>query len=125
MRVELRESHCGMLPESMLDGMALAQRGRDAEMAGRMIAAAGDGAVLITGAGHARTDRGAPVQLHARDANATVRSIGFVEVVPDRTNPAEYAERFGTESLPFDAVWFVPTVQRAEDMCASLRHHAH
>ena len=82
MRVELRESHCGMLPESMLDGMALAQRGRDAEMVGRMIAAAGDGAVLITGAGHARTDRGAEVRLALHQQRAALKTAGQLRADP-------------------------------------------
>lgn len=125
MRDELRESHCGMLPESMLDGMALAQRARDATMAARMLATSGDRAVLITGAGHARTDRGVPVQLRSHDANASVRSVAFVEVIGGRTNPSAYAERYSAASLPFDDVWFVPPVERREDMCASLRHRAH
>ena len=58
LREEMREAHCGMLPESMLDGMALIQRARDAQLALAMRAAGGQGALLIAGAGHVRSDRG-------------------------------------------------------------------
>ena len=51
----MKESHCGELPEAMLDPLVLAQRARDARMAERMEAAGAErGAVLITGKGHAR-----------------------------------------------------------------------
>ncbi len=124
MRDEMNQSHCGMLPEQMLDGMVLAQRARDGTMAERMLGAGGDGAVLIAGAEHARTDRAVPAALRRLDASATVVSVGFVEVEGDIAEPSGYAGRFHATRLPFDYVWFVPPVARDQDVCAPLRHHA-
>lgn len=123
MRAEMRQSHCGMLPEEMLDGMVLAQRARDETMAERLLASGSDGGVLIAGAEHARTDRAVRAALRRRDARAIVLSVGFFEVDPDLQRPAEYAQRFQSTRLPFDYVWFVPAVARSEDVCAPLRRH--
>jgi uncharacterized iron-regulated protein len=65
LRAEMRDAHCGLLPEAMLGAMVLIQRVRDAQFARHLYdaAARGGGAVLITGNGHARTDRGVPAAL--------------------------------------------------------------
>jgi uncharacterized iron-regulated protein len=120
MEAEMRDSHCGHLPETALPAMVTAQRARDAQMAERMIAAQRDGAVLIAGAGHVRTDRGVPTYLAARAPGASVASLAFVEVAGGRTAPGDYTEGFGGGRLPFDYVWF--TV-RADDVdpCAKFR----
>src|SRR3546814_17825036 len=60
LRKELRESHCGLLPEAALGGMLKVQRLWDAWMAASMPAAAADGAegaVLIAGSDHVREAR--------------------------------------------------------------------
>jgi uncharacterized iron-regulated protein len=115
---ELRDSHCGQLPESMVGPMALAQRARDGQMALRLLAL-GAPAVLIAGAGHARVDRGVPVRLHAAQPNARVVSVAFVEVDSQRSSPQDYASRFGTTTLPFDFVWFTPRASD-DDPCAQF-----
>ncbi len=120
MEAEMRESHCGKLPEAMLPGMVTAQRARDATMADRLLAAAGDGAVLIAGAGHVRTDRGVPIYLAARAPGAIIASVAFVEVAAGRTTATDYAERFGTARLPFDYVWFTSRADEV-DHCAGFR----
>ncbi len=121
MREEMRESHCGHLPASMLDPMVLAQRARDAHLADRMLATdTGGGAILITGGGHARTDRGVPTHLLRRAPERRVLSVGFIEVEPDVQQPQDAAASFGAERLPFDYVWFTPAATR-EDPCAALR----
>jgi uncharacterized iron-regulated protein len=120
MEAEMRESHCGKLPEAMLAGMVTAQRARDATMADRLLAAAGDGAVLIAGAGHVRTDRGVPIYLDARAPGTTIASVAFVEVATGRTAATEYAERFGVARLPFDYVWFTSRADEV-DHCARFR----
>ena len=56
LREEMRQAHCSMRPESMLDAMVLVQRARDAMLASQTHAAlarAGS-VVLIAGNGHAR-----------------------------------------------------------------------
>ena len=54
---EIRAVHCGALADTLVPGMVVAQRARDAHMAERLVAGQRDGAVLIAGAGHARADQ--------------------------------------------------------------------
>ncbi len=120
MRQEQDEAHCGHLPQEMLGPMVQAQRARDAHLADRLSNAdTGQGGVLITGNGHARTDRGVPAQLAARAPGKDVRSVGLLEVDPKLPEPADYAASFGAQSLPFDYVWFTPAMPM-EDPCAAL-----
>lgn len=121
LREEINASHCGEPPDALVDPFVLAQRARDARMAERMVAAGqGRGAVLITGSGHARTDRGVPA-LVAKDAPAKkVVSVGFVEVNPDATEPSGYREYGGNVPLPFDFVVFTPGSRR-EDPCEGMK----
>lgn len=118
---ELRAAHCGALPESLIAGMVTAQRVRDAEMAERLVASQRDGAVLIAGASHVRTDQGVPQALRRLEPEARIAGVAFLEVADDWTSPADYAARFGAARLPFDFVWFTA---RADDVdrCAALRH---
>jgi uncharacterized iron-regulated protein len=103
LREEMRASHCGQLPEAMLEPMALAQRARDATMAERM-RALGVPVVLIAGNGHARTDRGVPAQLPGAVA------VAFMEV--------DHAVREPVQA-PYDYVWYTPRATD-EDPCAAL-----
>ncbi|WP_426757229.1 ChaN family lipoprotein [Myxococcus sp. Y35] len=122
MRQEQDEAHCGHLPQEMLGPMVQAQRARDAHLADRLLSAdTRQGAVLITGNGHARTDRGVPAQLAARVPGQSVRSVGLLEAAPELGEPTDYAASFGVQSLPFDYVWFTPAVPM-EDPCAALRN---
>jgi uncharacterized iron-regulated protein len=118
---ELRTSHCGQLPETMVATMALAQRARDGHMADRMLAAPGP-VVLIAGAGHVRSDRGVPPHLLATRPGARVISVGFVEVEQSLHTPEAYAARFGAPRLPFDFVWFTPRAND-DDPCADFHIH--
>lgn len=121
MREEMRESHCGQLPDEILEPMVLAQRARDAEMADRVFEAdRGDGVILITGAGHARADRGVPAHLAHLAPDRPVASLGFVEVSPEAREPKDYVASFGGDRLPFDYVWFTPAAERP-DPCEALR----
>jgi uncharacterized iron-regulated protein len=121
LRAELFEAHCGYMPEEHLEPMMYVQRARDAQMAERLLASdKGDGAMLITGSMHARTDRGVPARLATLSPGAQVRSVAFIEVLADKREPQDYTDRFGTRRLPFDYVWFTPAAQR-EDPCAKLR----
>ncbi|MEO6576862.1 MAG: ChaN family lipoprotein [Polyangiaceae bacterium] len=115
---ELRQSHCGQLPETMIAPMALTQRARDATMASLLMADEGAGAVLIAGAGHARSDRGVPLAIHAQNPRADVASVAFVEVDGVEA-PDAYAARFGAKTLPFDYVWFTPRAND-DDPCADF-----
>jgi uncharacterized iron-regulated protein len=121
MRAELFQAHCGYMPEDQMDPMVQVQRARDAQMAERLLASdKGDGALLIAGAGHARTDRGVPAHLAHKAPGVQVRSVGFMEVSADKREPLDYVEAPGSERLPFDYVWFTPVAER-EDLCAKLK----
>jgi uncharacterized iron-regulated protein len=118
LRDEMKASHCGGLPDAMVDPLVLAQRARDAQLATRL-GAAGEarGGVLITGKEHARTDRGVPAAL-AKDApGRRIVSVGFAEVDPDEREPAGYAKsEGGADGIPFDFLVFTPGAER-EDPC--------
>lgn len=119
MRAEMFQAHCAAMPEERMQPMVLAQRARDAQMAERLHASdTGEGAILITGSGHARTDRGIPTHLARLAPGQRVRSVAFVEVLPEKHQPPDYAASFGPGPLPFDYLWFTPVAQR-EDPCAN------
>jgi uncharacterized iron-regulated protein len=101
---EVRDSHCGMLPESMVSPMAKAQIARDVVMAETMRTHAATGVVLVAGNGHVRKDIAVPFWL-ARDGLAP-RAVGFLEPASD---PAA-----------FDEVQRIPATQRA-DPCAQFK----
>jgi uncharacterized iron-regulated protein len=125
LRDELREGHCGHLPDSRLAPMLRFQRARDAAMANALIsatnAAHSEDAVLIAGTGHTRRDRGAGRDLLARDPKRPVVSIAFTEVQADKTTPVAYAPTWNATALPFDFVWFTPRATD-EDPCAAFAH---
>lgn len=116
---ELRESHCGHVPEGALQGMAAVQRARDAHMAAAMIDAAArpdvDGAVLIAGAGHVRRDRGVPWHLARMAPGRRMLTIAFREVDDARTVASQYAG-----AGVFDYVWFTPRLND-EDPCERFK----
>ncbi len=114
-REEMAALHCGHLPEAFLGPMVLSQRARDAQLAAALAAGAtADGAVLVTGAEHAREDRGAGAFLPlAGAADDAVVSVAFREV-----NPEERAPPAGR--APWDFVVFTPGVDRG-DPCAGMK----
>jgi uncharacterized iron-regulated protein len=87
---ELEASHCGLMPKTAFGTMAVAQRYRDAYLADAAMTAAGQhgSAVVLTGNGHARRDRGAPFALTQRGFDKPVLVILFTESVPDKLDPA-------------------------------------
>jgi len=115
---EMRLSHCNMLSDAVADKMVVVQRARDAHMAASLVEAATrpglHGAVLISGAGHARTDHGVPEFLRRMAPGRKVVSVGLVESLPDHRKPEDFAEQFSAPSLPFDFVWFTPRFDAAD-----------
>ncbi len=105
---DIRDSHCGMLPERLLGNFALAQYARDDAMARSLQIAhlTGARAVLIAGNGHARRDVGVPLHLARRLPGAKVLSVGLLEGAAE--GPA-----------PFDHVWRTTGVERG-DPCAAF-----
>ena len=101
---EVRDSHCGALPESMVSPMAKAQIARDVVMAETMRAHAATGVVLIAGNGHVRKDIAVPFWLR-RDGLAP-RAVGFLEPTSD--------------AAAFDDVERIPATERP-DPCAGFK----
>jgi uncharacterized iron-regulated protein len=118
---EIRDAHCGHASAGSIERMIDIQRARDATMAGALLASeAPDGAVLIAGTGHVRTDRGVPLYLGARRPGTRVASLAFLEVRDEITTVAAYAGALGGSALPFDYVWFTARVDD-EDPCQRFR----
>jgi len=119
---EIIEAHCGQLSASRAATFVHVQIARDAVLADGLIRAAriaGDGAILIAGSGHVRTDRGVPRYLRLRGAGGPIVSVAAIEVSAGRTDPADYAEAYGGAELPFDHAWFTPRRQR-QDPCKAF-----
>jgi uncharacterized iron-regulated protein len=114
---ELRDSHCGMLPEQILPGMVLAQRARDAMMA-KQLRLGRHGAVLIAGTGHVRTDRGVGAILG--EPAEEVLTLAWLEVRRGVDDPAQYYTSRSGEEAPFDYLWFTPRLDE-KDHCEELR----
>ncbi len=120
-QVELEDEmiavHCNQLPRPAAVGMVEAQRLRDARFAAATLRAlmrgGGDRAVLITGNGHARNDRGSPAYLRQAKPELKVLSVGMIEL-PRGADPGSAAQ-----GLPFDYIWFSDPAKR-EDPCAGF-----
>lgn len=122
LRTEIEESHCGMLPETMVPAMMLGQRVRDAVIANSLVAnKLKDGIVLIAGSGHTQKN-GVPVFIHSADKAAKVFSMAWMEVDQRLSKPEEYAQYWGSDELPFDYVWFTARIERP-DPCEELKKH--
>lgn len=120
LRAEMRDAHCGLLPDSMLDGMVFVQRVRDAMLADGMARAGPSrGAVLIAGNGHVRRDRGVPALVWKKTGVAVV-AVGLIEVRDGATSAPDYAAAFDNAGLPFDYVVFTPRSSDA-DRCNEIR----
>ena len=97
---EIRRSHCGHAPESIVPAMVLGQRLKDAWMARAVRQAAESGPViLIAGGGHVRSDRAVPRYLEDS------YSVLLVEIPRGGERP-ELDDYSGVA----DAVWFTPRV---------------
>ena len=104
---EMQAAHCGAMPVPLLPGMVAVQRARDALLASVALGALetlGGPVVVITGTGHARTDRGIPALIAQARPGVTVWSLGQFEGDPG-------------PGAPFDAVNVTAATPRA-DPCA-------
>ncbi|UWQ78964.1 ChaN family lipoprotein [Leisingera sp. S132] len=102
-------NHCNAMPEEMLPVLVDFQRLRDAALAAaadKALAETGGPVAVITGNGHARTDRGLAVYLAKARPEADIRSLGQSED--------------GQISGAFDLVLDAPAVERP-DPCLAFR----
>jgi len=114
---ELTFSHCGKIPDHVLQSIAKAQRARDAMMADMMLLSRRNGAVAIIGRGHARMDMGVPLYLEERAPDEAVLSVGLIDVdMP--TDPQAYAR--GPLGQQHDFLWFTSRPARKSDPCDSI-----
>lgn len=118
-------AHCDAIPREAAVAMVAAQRLRDAALAeavlrGRAAATAAgrDGiVVVITGAGHARRDWGAPRMLARAAPALQVVSVGLIEAETEAA-----ASPSSPQAAPFDAVAFAPPPDPPRpDPCAAFR----
>lgn len=120
---EINTSHCNLIDAQAASMMLQGQRIRDAALTESLLSINEPVKVLITGLGHARNDRGLPLYLEKNlQTQADIVAIGMIEVDPDKTDPATYAEAWNSDSLPFDIVIFTPTVDHG-DLCGELEKH--
>ena len=82
---EVRDGHCGLLPEAQVPGMVRIQIARDRSMAATAsqaarAAAAQQMVLLLAGAQHASRDRGVPLHLAATDPRLPIRVVMFGEL---------------------------------------------
>ncbi|MGA4448334.1 ChaN family lipoprotein [Ectopseudomonas chengduensis] len=104
---DIRESHCGLLPDSQLPAMLAVQQQRDRRMAEALLAAP-QPSLLLAGAFHARKDLGVP--LHLADLGAQSGNAVLILAEVGRSVDASMA----------DYVWFT-AAQPEQDHCAKLR----
>jgi uncharacterized iron-regulated protein len=107
-RDAIRESHCGLLPESQIAPMTRIQLARDRSMAQTAAQAVipGKTVLLVAGNGHVREDLGVPLHLPA--------SVGYKVVMAQAAPPQD------ASAAPADAVWHTPELP-PRDHCAELR----
>lgn len=104
---QIRQSHCGLLPESQLPAMLAIQQQRDRRMA-EQLRDAPEPALLFAGAFHVRRDLAVP--LHLQDIGGAQGAL--VLVLAEAGKPVTVAEA--------DFVWFTPAVPE-QDHCARFR----
>ncbi|WPC05877.1 ChaN family lipoprotein [Pseudomonas benzenivorans] len=103
---QLRQAHCGKLPDSQLPAMLAVQQQRDRRMAEALLAAPAP-SLLLAGAYHVRRDLGVPLHLADLGAGAGTRVLQLAEVGAAVT------------AAQADFVWYTPAVPE-QDHCARI-----
>ncbi|MFK8401558.1 ChaN family lipoprotein [Pseudomonas sp. BGr12] len=104
---DIRDSHCGLLPDSQLPAMLAVQQQRDRRLAERFKAAPAP-SLLIAGGFHARRDLGVPLHLQDLGAAQGLKVVMLAEV--GRV----------VEPAQADFAWYTPA-QPPTDYCAQMR----
>lgn len=111
-------SHCGKISPTLREGLVRAQRLRDATLADTVLEASGRTVVFVLGRGHARRDVGVPRYLDIRQPGTPMLSIGLVEVVPGKTDPAAYERDHVGGRAAFDLLVFTARAERPDPCLA-------
>lgn len=124
MSSEIRDGHCGLLPEWAIARMVGAQIARDRTMARALVDAhrrTGMPVILLAGNGHIRTDIGVPVHLVEMDPGAAIASVWIGEGQPPMGASRDATAATDTAApWPFDRRYEVPPAPRP-DPCELLR----
>jgi uncharacterized iron-regulated protein len=108
---QVRESHCGMLPEDALPAMLAVQQQRDRRMARSVMDAAAP-ALLFAGSFHVRKDLGVPLHMADLGSDEPPVVLLFAQV--------------GADVAPHSAdyVWYTAALPD-QDYCAQMRPSSH
>ena len=122
---EIEDDFCKTMPRDALNGMAYAQRYRDASIADALIKAADKhgSAVLVADNSRVRTDRGVPWYLRQRMTAKTIVSVTLIEVEDGKNDPEAYVPRDPDGKPATDYILFTPQAKRA-DPCAAATAEA-
>lgn len=123
---EIEDDYCKTMPREALNGMAYAQRYRDASLADALVKAAekNGSAVLVASNGRVRTDRGVPWYLRQRVSGKTIISVMLIEVEDGRDDPETYVPRDPDGKPAADYILFTPKAKR-DDPCAAATAAVH
>lgn len=114
LEAEAQRDHCNALPPEALPGIVAAQRLRDAVFARAVIRArktTGGPVALITGTGHARTDRAVPAMIRKALPGIRLFALGQIE-----RDPGAEPET----GLPYD-FWIATAPTERPDPCEAFR----
>jgi uncharacterized iron-regulated protein len=120
--VDMFDGHCGLMPKEAMAPMANAQRYHDAHLAAVTFEAAADfgTAILLTGNGHVRADRGVPYYLKRMVPDKKSVTVMFVETTDGKIDPNSYAPKTPDGKAAADYIVFTPSVTR-KDPCEEMR----
>lgn len=111
--LQIKSSHCDLLPENMIRPMSNIQIAKDKKLAQELVENRQDGrAFLIAGNGHIRKDRAVPYYLAQLDKEATVQVLALIE----ERNTDALEDPFPL----YDTLWLTSSTPE-KDYCADLR----
>lgn len=109
LKSEVARGHCLAKSDKAVELLWFPQHARNAYMANRL-SAIEIKTVLIAGYSHIRTDFAVPVHVRYGNKKVDVVSIGLIAVKKGMALPERYAKSIGGKKMPFDYVWFTPSI---------------
>ena len=119
---QIVKSHCDMIPRRAAAAMSGVQRLRDALLAERVMKALKENGsvVLITGTGHARADRGAPLYIRRHDPKVKTFVVWLAEAQEDAKVWSDLLPEDSRPEALADVVIVTPRAER-KDQCEEFR----